>query len=121
MCLLFYFDKLLSINPWSNIQYFPVWFWLVQVRENGIIDGFYLPSFGEGLIIANTSTAGLGLMKLRLKTKSKAVFPSDNLEASGFMLKNNLMPFAKAKRMRLGKKRDVILKDIYNRAGGNIG
>jgi C-terminal processing protease CtpA/Prc len=32
MCLLFYFDKLLSINPWSNIQYFPVWFWLVQVR-----------------------------------------------------------------------------------------
>jgi predicted ATPase len=24
----------LSINPWSNIQYFPVWFWLVQVRYN---------------------------------------------------------------------------------------
>ena len=90
-------------------------------KENNILEGFYLPSFGEGLIIANTSSAGLELMKMRLNTKKDAIFPSNNLMAKDFMNNNNHTENSKAKRMILGKERIVLYKNIYNRIGGNIG
>lgn len=90
-------------------------------KNNNIIEGFYLPSFGEGLIIANTSSAGLELMKVRLASKVDVVFPSNNLIAAEFMDKNNYNITKKAKRMRLGMKRTVLLANIYNRIGGDIG
>lgn len=92
----------------------------VYMKDN-IVEGFYLPTLGEGLITANTGLAGLELMKLRLKTKDNAVFPSDNLVATEFMHQNNYKAFEKVKRMRLGKKRTMFLTNMYNRIGGNLG
>lgn len=85
------------------------------------VEGFYLPRFGEGLIIANSSAAGLELMKLRLKTKNNAVFPIDNVIAAAFMRENHFKELKIAKRMRSGTKRKWQAANIYNRIGGNLG
>lgn len=90
-------------------------------QQNNIIEGFYLPTFGEGLIIAKTNMAGLELMKLRLTVKENAAFPINNLNATEFMHQNNFEEFKTAKRMRLGMKRNWHPTDIYNRIGGNLG
>jgi len=90
-------------------------------KVDGIVKGFYLADFGEGLIIADCDIAGVELMKLRLRDRNDAIFPSDNLAANKFMRGNNMKLHSKAKRMRLGRKREIKLSSIYNRIGGNIG
>lgn len=90
-------------------------------RKNNIVEGYYLPSFGEGLIMANTSSSGIELLKFHLSTNENAAFPSDNLIASEFMDQNNHKAYKRVKRMRLGKKRVVLLSNIYNRIGGSLG
>ncbi len=89
--------------------------------QNNVVEGFYLPAFGEGLIVANTTTAGIELMKLRLATKDNAAFPADNVSATAFMHQNNFKEFRRAKRMRLGIKREWQPESFYNRIGGNLG
>ena len=90
-------------------------------QQNKIVEGFYLPAFGEGLIIANTTTAGEELMKLRFMAKDNAAFPIDNISATAFMHQNNFKEFRRAKRMRLGAKRAWQPECLYNRIGGNLG
>jgi GNAT superfamily N-acetyltransferase len=92
----------------------------VYLHENEV-KGFFLPDFGEGLILAVTDSAGLELMKFRLRTKDNAAFPMDNFIASEFMTQNNFHPERKLKRMRLGKKNNWQAANIYNRIGGNLG
>lgn len=89
--------------------------------KDSIVEGFYLPTFGEGLILAETDSAGIELMKLRMATQNIAAFPKDNVIAAEFMNKHNFKPYKKAKRMRLGIKREVQFSNIYNRIGGDIG
>lgn len=86
-----------------------------------IVEGFYLPAFGEGLVVASSASAGLELMKFRLTSKENAVFPIDNEIASRFMEARSYQPFKQSKRMRLGKKRSWDPGSIYNRIGGNLG
>jgi GNAT superfamily N-acetyltransferase len=90
-------------------------------QHNNVMEGFYLPSFGEGLIIANTPSAGIELMKLRMTTKENAAFPVDNIKASTFMHQHNYHAFKRASRMRLGTKRAWEPAHLYNRIGGNLG
>ncbi len=88
--------------------------------KNGI-DGFYLPTLREGLIIANSPIAGVDLLKFHLSKNSKVVLPKDNLAGISFLYESGFREFSKAKRMRLGRKRDVRFEHIYNRIAGNIG
>ena len=85
------------------------------------IEGFYLPNFGDGLIIAETDSAGLALMEMRLSKHRNAVFPIDNTAASSFLYDNFYLEFRKAKRMYFGKSRDWKPAHIFNRIGGNLG
>ncbi len=89
--------------------------------EDKIVKGFYLPGFGDGLIIANNPLAGLELLKLHLKSNHKIVFPKENLVATNYLYEYGHKETLTGKRMRLGKKRDVNFKNIYNRIGGNLG
>ncbi|MCF8429018.1 MAG: GNAT family N-acetyltransferase [Bacteroidia bacterium] len=86
-----------------------------------IVEGFYLPTLGEGMIVANSNIAGIELMKLRMTTKDNIAFPIENKEATNFMCQNNYKEFKTAKRMRLGIKRGWQPQNIYNRIGGNLG
>lgn len=89
--------------------------------EKGIVSGFYLPTFGDGLIIATDSLAGTELLKWHVNTKEKLVFPKDNLPATNYLYQKGYKETTTGKRMRLGKNRAVIFKNIYNRIGGNLG
>ena len=90
-------------------------------QENNFVQGYYLPTFGEGLIIAGNESAGIELIQIRLQKNDKATFPIDNTSAVQFLYKHNFMEYKHAKRMRLGLKREWLPSQIYNRAGGNIG
>ncbi len=89
--------------------------------ENDRVRGFYLPTFGEGIILAEHPSAGIELLKLHLNNNDKVVFPVDNTSALQFMIQNSFEYFRKAKRMRLGTKREWFPSTIYNRIGGNLG
>ncbi|THU36936.1 GNAT family N-acetyltransferase [Niastella caeni] len=89
--------------------------------DNGSLKGFYLPSFGDGLIIAGDPAAGLALLKLHLASQNRAFFPKENLVATDYLSENGNKKVSTAKRMRLGKIRPVKFDNIYNRIGGNLG
>ncbi len=89
--------------------------------ENDRVQGFYLPNFGEGIILAEHPSAGIELLKLHLTNNDKIVFTIDNTSALQFMMQHSFEYFRKAKRMRLGIKRDWIPSSIFNRIGGNLG
>jgi N-acetylglutamate synthase-like GNAT family acetyltransferase len=90
-------------------------------KEGGKVRGYFLPTFGEGLIIADNAKAGIELMKFRFKNKAHAILPIDNSAAINFLHDNNITEYRSAKRMRLGAERAWRLKNIYNRIGGNLG
>lgn len=92
----------------------------IYLQDNDV-QGFYLPSFREGLIIATSHAAGQELMELRLITKDNASFPVDNIIAADFMHQNNFKSSTIQKRMRLGVKRNWQAANLYNRIGGNLG
>lgn len=89
--------------------------------EGGIVNGFYLPTFGDGLVLATNSSAGLALLKFHLRSNEKLVFPKNNLAATNYLYEKGYKETVTGKRMRLGKERAVNFKNIYNRIGGNLG
>lgn len=90
-------------------------------EENGQLQGFYLPAFGDGLIIAKHPDAGIELMKERLKSNLTAILPIDNQIAIDFLQQHHYSEFRQAKRMRLGKKRPWQPENIFNRVAGKLG
>jgi GNAT superfamily N-acetyltransferase len=88
---------------------------------NGIVEGYYIPNFHEGLIASVSEKSGIELMAKRFTTKVNAVFPIDNITAISYMRIQGFEPFKTAKRMRLGEIRTVAYSNIYNRIAGSIG
>ena len=86
-----------------------------------VVEGFFLPTFGEGLIIANTEIAGIELLKLHLKHNNRVVIPKENNVAQRFLQKTGFGKVKVIKRMRLGNERKVRFANIYNRIGGKVG
>jgi len=90
--------------------------------ENNSVAGTYIPDLGEGLIIANTVTAGTELMKVKYAIKDKAVLPAENEAGISFLEQNG---FAKTSvrgtRMVYGKEVQWQPDKIYSRIGGNLG
>jgi GNAT superfamily N-acetyltransferase len=89
--------------------------------ENEIVEGVYFPSFGDGLIVANTQTAGLELMKKRFQKFNMACFPEENKMAHNFMLSSGYEPIINPARMHFRKQMPWKPEGLYNRVGGNIG
>jgi hypothetical protein len=121
-----YYEQIANVDWQTSLE--DRMFHILQYCEGGlvyiqdqIVQGYYLPAFGEGLLLANTEEAGVELMKLRLQTKSTAAFPIDNISATQFLHGLDYKEFKKAKRMRLGKERTWKRANIYNRIGGHLG
>ena len=85
------------------------------------VEGYYLPSLGEGLIIAKTEISGIELLKLHLQHNDRVVIPKENLTAQKFLQEVGFEEVKSIKRMRLGKERKLQFANIYNRIGGNVG
>ncbi|MBS1914944.1 MAG: GNAT family N-acetyltransferase [Bacteroidetes bacterium] len=90
-------------------------------NNNATIEGFYLPTFGNGLIIASSTNAGIELLKFHLRSSENVILPKENVTAIDFLYKNGFKEMRIAKRMRLGKERTHKLENIYNRIAGNVG
>lgn len=88
---------------------------------DGSLAGYYLPTFGEGLIIAIHPTAGKELTEFHLQTKTTMVVPKENIAAQAFLQEHQYQPYASAKRMYIGREIAVKFEHIYNRIAGNIG
>jgi len=85
------------------------------------VKGFYLPGFGEGLIIASDDKPGFALMEFRRKDKSMAVIPEQNASAMKLLQSWGYHSYRKARKMTIGRKRSWQPTMIYNRVSGQIG
>jgi N-acetylglutamate synthase-like GNAT family acetyltransferase len=93
----------------------------IMHRTGNKLNGFYLPTLGEGLIIANNVAAGMELMTLRLQERDIASVPALNTAAVNYLNTLRFSQFRTAKRMVLGKMRNWHPEKIYNRISGQIG
>jgi GNAT superfamily N-acetyltransferase len=91
------------------------------VVENNLLKGFYVPTLGEGLIIADSPAAGLALMKLRMASTKKFCIPILNQDALNFLSQHGFAEYRRASRMILGEKVIWNGSKIYSRIGGNLG
>jgi GNAT superfamily N-acetyltransferase len=89
--------------------------------KNGILQGFYMPTLQNGLIVAANQQAGIALMELRLQKREFAIFPIDNLAALDFLFQHQIRPYKASRRMRLGKQRALQLHGLFNRISGQLG
>ncbi len=93
---------------------------LVYVSE-GKVQGAYFPSLLDGFALANNVLAGTELMKIRMRNKPTARFPSENQACVDFLIENGYKITGASKRMILGEKRDWNGKGIFHRISGGLG
>lgn len=92
------------------------------VYEKNEIQGFYLPNFDQGLVIAKNDNAGTSLLQLKHSTKkTTAVLPIENKSAIRFLKEYGFHETKKVPRMYLGKEAKWQPSMIYARAAGYCG
>lgn len=89
--------------------------------RDGKVNGFFMPSLGDGLIIADTPDAGIELLREKLQHTHINILPEANEQANEFLIKNGFTEFRRGIRMWLGKKLHWQPEKIYSRIGGNMG
>lgn len=96
--------------------------WVYCSEKNNNPDGFYLPAFGNGLILASNGRAGLGLLHLKHhRNEQVEVIPCDNKMAVEFLKHHHFREFMLSPRMVLGEEVSWHPEMIYSRAGGYCG
>lgn len=86
------------------------------------IEGYYLPDFGSGLIIADSEKAGLDLLKFKLsRDMSPLCIPETNKAAITFLGSLGFYQFLKVPRMFLNKNVIWDSKNVYSRGCGHLG
>ena len=91
-------------------------------EEDSTILGYYLPQWGEGLIVAQTTEAGTSLMLEKAKGNGGFGVPEGNqiaidwLERQGFVRQDKYL-----QRMSLGEPPKWKADWCYSRIGGNLG
>ena len=91
------------------------------VSENKLT-GFYLPDFGNGLIVALNESSGLELLKFRcINNNTKIAIPESNKVALNFLLSHGFTESLKVPRMYLGSETSWKPEMIYARGSGYLG
>jgi GNAT superfamily N-acetyltransferase len=91
-------------------------------RNNGDIEGFYVPDLGDGFIAADTSEAGLALLQLRLNTKNFVAFPENNIPVRNLLTGCGYSQTYAVRRMYIGEPlKSRSSEKCYSRIGGNLG
>lgn len=94
---------------------------LVYVDDNEV-RGFYIPSLGEGLVVAKTWEAGLSLLgKRNADGKPYVVVPEANLPLVEYLRAKSGEPFRMATFMLIGAPVVRQPKMVFSRIGGYIG
>ncbi|HEX2936295.1 MAG TPA: GNAT family N-acetyltransferase [Bacteroidales bacterium] len=104
-------SELLINNAFDGIKY----------DDHGI-KGFYLPSFGKGLIVASDNISGIELLKSKITTeKSSVCVPETNINAINYLLSAGYNQFSKIPRMFLGENVEWKPECIFSRGSGYMG
>jgi GNAT superfamily N-acetyltransferase len=86
------------------------------------IEGIYLPDFGKGLIISNSETAGIELLKYRLsRDNSRLCIPETNTTAIKLFSEIGLHQYQRAPRLFLNNNIKWNPSKIYSRGCGYFG
>jgi GNAT superfamily N-acetyltransferase len=96
--------------------------WVHTTSKETEIDGFYLPAFGGGLILATSDSAGLDLLQYKhSQSITPAILPCENKTAIEFLLQHRFREYLRAPRMILGEDVNWKPENIYSRAAGYCG
>lgn len=94
----------------------------VVFLANASVEGYYLPTLGQGPIYARTDHAGIQLMKLKIQHAENAILPEQNTVAIDFLLQNGFeKQETTAIRMTYGAETVWQPKQVFHRIGGNYG
>ena len=85
------------------------------------VRGFYLPSLGEGLVIAEDPVAGKALMLQRFFSKSSVLFPAENAAAVSCPEELGLQMTGTVRRMIYGRDLSWRPEMMFGRIAGNMG
>lgn len=89
--------------------------------SGGEVQGFSMPSFSKGVVIASNPEAGKVLMRCRLQHHDFCMFPAENIVATDFAESCGLKYTGITRRMRLGAARNWQPDFIYNVINGGYG
>jgi len=90
--------------------------------EHDELTGFYLPTLGEGPIIAQTDFAGCALLAEKHSSETtRSVLPKENGPGIHFLHDHGFTQFLTGSRMHLGQPIFFQPSKIFNRVGGNLG
>lgn len=90
--------------------------------KQGAIDGYFLPDFGKGLIIATTDRVGLELLKFKISgDQSPVVIPETNKAVLEFLVNNGYTHYQTSPRMFLENNVTWDSQRIYARGSGYLG
>lgn len=90
-------------------------------KEMDTVRGVFLPTLGEGVIIAADDEAGIELMKRRLHYSSSFYFPRENRTAFSFLTQSGSLEKMRCRRMVHGQPFKWVPQKIYNRISGYLG
>ena len=94
----------------------------VYSTSNSNIDGFYMPTLGDGLIVARTTTAGLQLFEKRQsEAKSLVGVPEQNMEMQTILKSSGYSLTQEVLLMKIGPMKSWHPEMIYSRIGGFLG
>jgi GNAT superfamily N-acetyltransferase len=91
------------------------------VMNNGVLEGYYLPTLGEGYIVATRPEVGLSLMQLKHRNGGVAVVPEQNNVAMRHLKENGYIEYRRGTRMIYGEPLPWRPEMIFGRIGGNLG
>ena len=93
-----------------------------HIDPDGTLDGFFLPSFGAGLVVAGRPLAGLELLGFKhAYYPGDAVVPAGNSAALQFLFERGATETARAPRMSLGDEAAWRPECIFARGAGYCG
>lgn len=91
------------------------------ILDEGKVSGFFMPTLGEGYIIADRHETGKHLLQIKHRTINYTSIPMDNQPAIQFLMDNGFVEFRKAARMWRGEKLSWQPDKLFGRIGGNLG
>lgn len=106
-------DRTNLLEPhWANGRF---------IQEDGKLTGFYLPTLGEGYILATSSSAGIALLRLKHCHGASGVIPEANQCAIEYMEASGYSEYRRGIRMTYGQSLRWHPERIFGRVGGNLG
>jgi GNAT superfamily N-acetyltransferase len=94
---------------------------LVYTTAVGVMAGCYLPTLGEGLILARTPAAGRALLSRKIASSPRIALPAANIDALDLLTKRGYKETMRCWRMIYGAPLAWRPASVYARIAGNMG